>query len=68
MDNNPIFTEKAKHYNIFREVNFILNSNLVLTKELILKIIELAYESNKKGKRRQMSKSEYIKLINSIYS
>ena len=66
MDENPIFSERANHYNVFREVNFILMNNKPLTLNTALKIVELAYESNKNGKRRRLTKQEYIQLLSTL--
>jgi hypothetical protein len=63
MDNNPIFSEKALHYEKFKIVSLMLKNKKDLTLENKLKIVELAYEMNKKGKHRNFSKIEYIKLL-----
>jgi hypothetical protein len=33
-----------------------------------LKIVELAYDMNKKGKHRSISKTEYIKILKQIHN
>lgn len=63
IDNNPLFSERALHYDTFKTVSLILKSEQPLTIESKLKIVELAYDMNKKGKRRSLSKTEYINLI-----
>jgi hypothetical protein len=63
MDNNPIFSERANHYKIFKEVSFILYNKKPLNLDDKLFIIDLAYDSNKKGKRRRISKEEYINML-----
>jgi hypothetical protein len=63
IDKYPIFSEKAMHYSKFRSVSLILKNEQPLTLQSKLNIVELAYNMNKKGKRRMMSKSEYIKLL-----
>ena len=67
LDKNPLFSERAQHYNIFREVTLILfehiQINLPLSLETKLNIVEKAYNMNKKGKRRVLSKDSYIKLL-----
>ena len=63
MDENPIFSERASHYNKFKFVSLLLKNEQPLTLESKLKIVELAYDMNKKGKRRSLSKTEYINLI-----
>ena len=66
MDNNPIFSEKAVHYSKFRTISHMLNSEHPLSLESKLNIVELAYNMNKKGKRRLMSKLEYIELLKNL--
>ena len=39
-----------------------------LSLETKLKIVDMCYDSNKKGKRRHLSKSEYIKLLYQLNS
>lgn len=78
MDSNPIHTEKKVHYDIWKEVCFIIKNELSslagqsvtgnkLSKTSLLKIVDLAYNMNKSGKRRKLTKVEYINLINKIY-
>lgn len=63
IDNELLHTEKSRHYQIFRIVCFILDKpNLSLSDRL--QIVEIAYNINKNGKRRKISKGEYIKLLN----
>jgi len=68
MENNPIFSERALHYNKFRSVSLILKNEQSLTLQSKLKIVELAYNMNKKGKHRFRSQSEYINLLKQIDS
>ena len=63
VDANPLFSERANHYKIFKEVSIILSKEKPLTLETKLKIVELAYNANKNGKRRRLTKSDYIKLL-----
>lgn len=63
MDNNPLFSERSSHYEKFKIVNFILKNEQPLTIDSKLKIVELTYDMNKKGKRRSLSKTEYINLL-----
>lgn len=63
MDKNPIFSERAAHYNKFKIVSLLLKNEQPLTLESKLKIVELAYDMNKKGKRRNLNKTEYINLF-----
>ena len=66
IDENPIFSEKALHYEKFKHVSSILKNEQPLSYEKKLSIIEIAYNMNKKGKRRLMSKLEYIKLLKKL--
>jgi LAGLIDADG endonuclease len=68
IDKNPLFSERANHYDIFRQVCLILKNNKPITLEQKLEIVELAYNSNKGGKRRRKTKEDYIELLNKIYS
>jgi hypothetical protein len=68
MDLNPIFSERAGHYDIFRKVCFMLGSENPLTLKTKLEIVELAYNANKGGKRRRILKADYIKLLKEIHS
>lgn len=62
MDNELLHTEKSRHYEIFREACSILaSSNVSLADRL--RVVELAYDMNKSGKRRNMTKQEYINLL-----
>ncbi len=66
MNKEVLHTEKSVHYDIFRQVCSILTKgNLSLSDRL--KIVELAYNSNKEGKRRKISKEDYIKILSKIY-
>lgn len=66
MDNNPLYSERANHFSIFKEVSLLLNKEKPLTLETKLKIVELAYDANKKGKRRRLTKSEYIENLRNL--
>jgi len=68
IDKYPVFSEKSEHYSKFRSVSLILKNEQPLTLQSKLKIVELAYDMNKKGKRRLMTKSEYINLLKQISS
>jgi LAGLIDADG DNA endonuclease family protein len=63
MDKSPIFSERALHYFKFKTVSLLLKRENPLSLETKLKIVELAYDSNKKGKRRKFSKVEYINML-----
>lgn len=66
IDNNPIFSEKAIHYSKFRSISLMIKNEKLLTLQRKIDIVELAYDMNKKGKRRIMSKSEYINLLKQV--
>lgn len=62
-----LHTERAEHYSKWKQVVSILSNDPTLSgeegKQNFLKIVELAYNMNKDGKRRQFTKDEYIQLI-----
>lgn len=63
MDNNVLHTEKANHYQIFKEVCLLISNNKPLNLDMKIQIVELAYNSIKEGKNRRYTKEEYIKLL-----
>ena len=63
MDNNPIFSERALHYEKFKTVSLKLNNEKPLTLDSKLQIVELCYDMNKKGKHRNLSKTQYIEIL-----
>jgi len=65
---NPLFSERAFHYEKFKFVSQILIKEQPLSLETKLKIVDLAYNANKEGKHRKLTKAEYIKLLNEIYN
>lgn len=66
MDQNPLFSERALHYDKFKFVSEILKNEQTLSLETKLKIVDLTYNANKDGKHRNMTKSEYINLLHQI--
>lgn len=70
VDKYPLLSERNEHFQIFREVCFMLKNNPKKNKDLKFKLelVDLAYESNKKGKRRKLTKLEYISLLNHLQS
>lgn len=69
IDNNPLISERAKYYFIFKIVCLKLN-DLTTKKvdlETKLELVELAYDSNNKGSTRKLSKSEYILILKNLY-
>lgn len=63
MDQNPIYSERSLHYDKFKTVSLMLKNEKPLTFESKLKIVELCYDMNKKGKHRNLTKSQYIDLL-----
>lgn len=68
----PIFdkvifnTYKAGHYEIAIKVSEIIKAKGFKSNDAFKEIVELAYESNKLGKRRRISKEELMKKIDSV--
>lgn len=67
IDENPLFSERSLHYDKFKITSLLLNKERPLTLDSKLKIVKLAYDMNKKGKRRLYSKYEYIKLLQELH-
>lgn len=63
IDRSPIFSERALHYLNFKSVSLLLKRENPLSLQSKLEIVELAYDMNKKGKRRSLSKLEYIEIL-----
>ena len=63
VDKNPLFSERAKHYIKFRTVSTMLKNEQPLSLASKLNIVELAYNMNKKGKHRTLSKTQYIETL-----
>jgi hypothetical protein len=63
MDKNPIFSERASHYLKFKTVSILLKKENPLSLQNKLSIVELAYNMNKGGKHRILTKSQYIDLL-----
>jgi hypothetical protein len=68
VDKNPLFSERALHFSKFKAVSLILKKEKPLTLESKLKIIDLCYNMNKKGKRRMLNKTQYIEKIKKIHN
>lgn len=66
VDNNPIYSERALHYIKFKTVSKILKIENPLNLQSKLNIVELAYNMNKKGKHRTLSKSQYIDILRQL--
>lgn len=67
IDKHPLFSERALHFYKFKEVSTILKNEKPLTLKTKLKIVDLSYNMNKKGKRRKLTKEEYIDLLKKIH-
>jgi hypothetical protein len=65
IDKHPVFSEKSIHYVKFRTISILLKRENPLSLESKLNAIDLAYNMNKKGKHRNLSKSQYIEIIGS---
>nr|QVG61521.1 hypothetical protein [Rhizoctonia sp.] len=66
MDANPILSERALHYDKFQKVSLLLKENNPLPLSVKLEIVDLCYDMNKEGKRRALSKLQYIELLKQI--
>jgi hypothetical protein len=64
IDKHPVFSEKSIHYVKFRTISIMLKRENPLSLESKLNAIDLAYNMNKKGKHRNLSKSQYIEIVN----
>jgi hypothetical protein len=67
IDSHPLFSERALHFNKFKKVSIMLKDEQPFTLEKKLKIVELAYNMNKEGKRRRLTKTQYIDLLHRIH-
>jgi hypothetical protein len=66
VDANPILSERALHYDKFKKVSLLLKENNPLPLSIKLEIVDLCYDMNKEGKRRALSKLQYIELLKQI--
>ena len=60
---NRLKTSKAKDFEIFAKIVRLLHQQEHLTKNGMVKIINLAYKMNKSGQRRTRKKEDLIKLL-----
>lgn len=69
IDENPLFSERALHYEKFKTVTLFLKEHkpLDITLENKLEIVELCYNMNKGGKHRKYTKAEYIAILVEIH-
>lgn len=63
LDKIKLNTYKAKNYDIAMKVCEIIRIKGYKTDDALKEIVELAYDSNKFGKRRRISKEEFIRKI-----
>lgn len=67
IDTNPLLSERANHYKIFRKVSLTLydhsKANKQLSLETKMEIVEMAFDMNKQGKRRTLTKEAYLLLL-----
>ena len=66
MEKSPIFSERASHYEKFKSVSILLREENPLTLQTKLQIVEVAYDMNKKGKRRRLNKIQYIEMLKNV--
>jgi len=53
-------TQKGGHYEIIAKVSEIIKTKGYKSDDSIKEIVELAYDANKLGKRRRLTKQEFI--------
>jgi hypothetical protein len=67
LNDNLFFLEKKKQFNIFKQIiNLMYKKQHLKLNKLI--IIEKAYEMNKNGINRKLTKQQYIKIITNKYN
>ena len=62
---NPLYTTKRNDYMLFAQITKMIINGHHRTIEGMIDIIELAYQMNGAGKRRQRSKEELIQILKS---
>ncbi|GJP72837.1 hypothetical protein CLOP_g3591 [Closterium sp. NIES-67] len=60
MDQHTLYTEKAIHYAKFKKVVDLIERKAHLNRSGFLEIVEIAYDMNQAGKRRKLTKEEYL--------
>lgn len=63
LDNVKLNTYKAEYYNIALKVCEVIRTKGYKTDEALKEIVELAYDSNLLGKRRRISKEDFLSKI-----
>ena len=66
VDKYKLFTNKAIHYSIFKQVVNLVKSGSHLSDDGFLKIMDLAYDMNLEGKPRKLTKQEYIERFSIV--
>lgn len=61
MSKHQLHSVKSEHFSIFEEVINLVNLKEHQTDKGFLKIVNLAYNMNLEGKRRKLTKEEYLK-------
>lgn len=64
IDQYSLHTNKRTHYEIFKEILFLHNQGVHKSNDGFNKILKLAYNMNKGGKRRLYSLEEYLEKYN----
>jgi hypothetical protein len=59
----PLHTVKKEHFEIFSQVCHLLKARVHKTDEGLQQIIDLAYNMNKEGKGRRLTKEEFIQKM-----
>ena len=59
----PLLDVKGKHFRIFTECLHILSSKEICEKQKVKRVVESAYNLNMDGKRRRITKEEYLRAI-----
>lgn len=62
VDQYDLHSTKSVHYEIFKKVLYLIDVNAHMTPEGFMEIIDLAYNMNLEGKRRKLTKQEYVDL------
>jgi hypothetical protein len=60
IDKNPLYSERKSHYDKFRQISLKLKEEHPLSMKSKLENIDLAYNMNKEGKHRRLSKTKYL--------
>nr|YP_009162953.1 hypothetical protein [Phycomyces blakesleeanus]AKT93720.1 hypothetical protein [Phycomyces blakesleeanus] len=61
--NNELLTDKNTHFHLFSRACELIQNKAHKTQEGLVEIIDLAYNMNKEGKGRKLTKEEYTNLM-----